>query len=181
MSKTEMNGKRNLVAVSRNAIMDFCNKNNIRVSEIAEISGYASCGSFSNALKSGYLQAAALSNIYQFFALPEGYFDHYFEIAAEEQVIEIAKPETKTIDTDVLKDANHPIEGINFPGAPIKCWELADKLMDFYGETDYTALFVKLVGEDYRRHEKEILAKKYENMSREELIAELLRKDSGNG
>lgn len=166
MSKTAMNGRRVLLPISKAAVRQFCTENNIRMSEFAEISGYANQCSLAHALNNGYIQAEALSNLYQFFGLPKGYFDSVHDTARE-----TAPDACEGTPAEEYEPKHNAL-------SVVKDWTIADALVNYYGETDYAALFIRLVKEDYERHKTEILAKQFEGMSREELIAKLVEQMS---
>lgn len=170
MSHTAMNGRRVLEPISKAAVKKFCQDNKVMVKELAEISGYASDAAFSRAVSNGYIQAEALSNLYQFFDLPKGYFNGV-QIATEDVVPEEAPEETVEV-----RSIN--LEGAELPKVTVIDTETANKLLRFYGDVDYEALFVRLLWADYERNKEAIARKKYEGMTTEELIAELVRRDT---
>ena len=143
-------------AISRSCVKQFCTENNIKLAELAQIAGYSTPGNFSRALLNGYIKSEAVFNMCQFFDLPRNYF------------------ENTHIGDDIAKVSTTPDQKL--VSAPIVTnWDMATELMEFYGENDYTALFIRLVTTDYKKHKNEILAKRYEGMSREELIEKLVQ------
>ena len=150
--------------ISKECVREFCTENNIRLEELAQVAGYSNKANFSRALLNGYVKAEAVYNICKFFDLPRNYFE-----GAHGGTGDVAKVETKPT-TDYTP--THPL------GSGITGWRVADELMDFYGEESYTSLFIRLVNADTERHKSEILAKRLERMSKEELIAELVKKMS---
>lgn len=145
--------------ISKVAVREFCNENNIKIKELAQIAGYSTGCNLSRAILNGYVKSEAVYNICKFFDLPRNYFEGGHAGTGDVAKVAEAKP----------KEAYSPT---------ITNWDVANELMEFHGYDNYTDLFVALVKEDYERHKKEILAKRLENMSKEELIAELMKKMS---
>ena len=160
-------GSGSMEAISKECVREFCTENNIRLEELAQVAGYSNRTNFSRALRNGYVKAEAVYNICKFFDLPRNYFE-----GAHGGTGDVAKVETKPITAYAPTAFPHPL------GSGITGWRVADELMDFYGEESYTSLFIRLVNADTERHKSEILAKRLERLSKEELIAELVKQMS---
>ena len=152
-------GSGNMEPISKACVKEFCKSNGVKITEMAEIAGYLQ-PSFSRALKEGWIKSEAVFDMCRFFDLPRNYFEG-----------------RRSVQSIVAKTEEEPQieEPVEFPTAEVLDTKKADALNELYGLLNYTDLFYRLVREDYDRHKNEILAKRYEGLSKEELIEQLVK------
>lgn len=184
MSKTAMNGRRVLTPISKAAVKEFCKENKIKMSEFAEVTGYASQASLSHALNNGYIQAEALSNLYQFFDLPKGYFDSTHSTRGDGVVLAEREKETPLDEPlgDVFDDmANITAEFFDKAlKAEPEDEEKLNVLMKAYGFTSHADVIHSAIESMYQRY-CDSIAEKYKDLSKDELIAKLVERDLKKG
>jgi len=156
-----------LVPISKDSIKQFCKVNHITIAELAEVAGYATQGGFSRVINRGYIQAEALSNLYQFFDLPRGYFDGPHDEPLQK------KEEPKPIEEPI--EVPEPVETLTIVLSD-EAKKQASALKKAYGYVSYDDLISAAIYSLYDNHCVKIMDR-YKNLSKDELIAELVDRD----
>ena len=156
-----------LVPISKESIKQFCKVNHITITELADVAGYASQGGFSRVINKGYIQAEALSNLYQFFDLPRGYFNGPHEEPLQK------KEEPNPIEAHIEVPA--PVEVLAVVLSD-EAKEKAIALKKAYGYVSYNDLFNAAIHTLYDNYCTKVMDR-YKNLSKDELIAELVDRD----
>lgn len=180
MSKTAMNGRRVLTPISKAAVKEFCKDNKIKMYEFAEIAGYANASSLAVALNNGYIQAEALSNLYQFFDLPKGYFDSTHKATGDGVIVE-KKEEPKQTLGDVFDNmATVTAEFFNNTIPDTETEEKLNVLMKAYGFFSHAEVINSAVEMMYQKY-RDSVAEKYKDLSKDQLIEQLVNRDLQKG
>lgn len=154
-----MKGHREVEAVSRMALEEFSKANGLTTTDMAEACGYSNQSAYCTAKKNGYMDSEKVFNLCNFFSLPRKYFQNAHAALGDLAIVE--KPQdAKPLDKFCVVNKT-----------------AADQLLEFYGDTDYTSLFMRLVTKDYEAHKEDIVRKRYEGMTHAELVESMIRKE----
>lgn len=180
-------GRGDVTPISKMAVKEFCATNDIKIAELAEISGYSTRQAFERAVKRGYIKAYAMSNLLQYFDLPRGYFEGAHSATGDAVVL----AERDVIDTDEVSDMDKKvITGVCVPPMPEtpqalylsigdpEIERMAKALQTAYGYVSVSDMCIAAIRRWYEDYERTV-AERYKSLSKDELIRALVNRDLG--